>query len=217
MIEEYKSNNIKALMQKHGLTIDELAEELNVSVSTINRLLVGTKIDPRLSTLRPLSKFFDVTIEELIGDKPLNLKLKDNDNLFENKHALYQVPIIHWEQIKNAKDIVPTLNFHKWDNWTVVYKAMSNNAYALKIKQSSLPPPFYFKSIIVIDPEKEPKDCDYTLIISDENPILTQHILNGIKHLYKCLIFKEIFNDKEIKFCGTIVQWTHFYCEKETV
>jgi transcriptional regulator with XRE-family HTH domain len=214
MVDECKSNNIKILMQKHGLTIEELADELDVSISTINRLLVGTKIDPRLSTLRPLAKFFEISIEELMGDKPLNVKLKDKDHFIDNKQTLLQVPIIHWEQVKNAADIVHQLNFDKWDNWMTIFKVMSDDAYALQIQQSSLPPPFYFQSIIVIDPGKEPKDSDYALIMHKENPLLTKVILNGIQRLYRSLILEQIFADEEIRCCGTIVQWTICYCEK---
>ena len=96
--------------------------------------MTGTKNDPRLSTLRPLAKFFEISIEELIGDKPLNAKLKDKGYSFDNRQTLLQVPIIHWEQVKNAKEIVSQLNFDKWDNWMVISKLMSDDAYALQIQ-----------------------------------------------------------------------------------
>lgn len=210
MIDGHKNNNIKMLMQKHGLTIEELADELGVSISTINRLLMGTRIDPRLSTLRPLAKFFDVSIEELMGERPLNIKLKDAGP-FDSKQALIQVPIIHWEQVKNAENIVSHLNFDKWDSWMVVSSIMSEQAYALKIQQTSLPPPFYLHSIIVIDPGRDPKDSDYVLIIQDENPILVKVVLNGIKRLYQSLLLdKQLFSEKDVNYCGTVVQWTGF-------
>src|SRR3989338_5880206 len=97
-----RDSNIKKLMQKHNLTIEMLAQELNLSVSTINRLLLGTKSDPKLSTLKPLAKFFGVSIDELIGERPINLKPGDDKDSFDPKRALVQVPIIHWEQVKEA-------------------------------------------------------------------------------------------------------------------
>ncbi len=213
MVDGCKSNNIKMLMHKHGLTIEELAEELNVSISTINRLLIGTKIDPRLSTLRPIAKFFDVSIEELMGERPLSFKLKDV-GLYD-RQTLIQVPIIYWEQVKNAIEVVPHLNFDKWDSWVVVSRIMNEHSYALRIQQSSLPPPFYLHTIIVLDPGKEPKDSDYVLIIQDENPILAKVIVNGVKRFYQSLIMEQqLFEEKEIDYCGTVVQWTGFYCEK---
>lgn len=115
MVLESKSSNIKALMQQHGLTIESLSHELDISVSTINRLLVGSKVDPRLSTIRALAKFFSVSIEELMGDRPLIAKASDDDEL-PNNQALMQIPVIHWEQIAKHKSLVPTLDFQLWDN-----------------------------------------------------------------------------------------------------
>lgn len=217
MVAQSRNNNIKALMQKHNLTIEMLAQELDLSISTINRLLMGSKSDPKLSTLKPVAKFFGVSIDELIGERPINLKPGDNNDDFENKHVLFQVPIIHWEQMKDVESRVPALNFEIWNNWTVVINEVAQNAYALIIKQSSLPPPFYLHTIIVIDPIKKPADSDYVLIIHMENPILCKFILNGLEKCYQSLYLNKIFMHNEIKFCGTVVQWTIPYHEKTTI
>jgi transcriptional regulator with XRE-family HTH domain len=215
MVAQSKNNNIKALMQKHDLTIEMLAQELGLSVSTINRLLMGSKSDPKLSTLRPLAKFFGVSIDELVGERPINLKPGDDAESFDNKYALVQVPIIHWEQVKDAETRVPTLTFALWNNWTVIAEEIGQDSYALVVKQSSLPPPFYFKTIIVIDPKRNPFDNDYVLILHKENPLLCRFILNGIEKCYESLHLEQIFKHNEIKLCGTLVQWTIPYCEKE--
>lgn len=201
-------------MQKHDLTIDMLAQELNLSVSTINRLLMGSKSDPRLSTLKPLSKFFGVSIDELVGERPINLKPGDDQDSFDARHSLVQVPIIHWEQVKEADSRVPTLTFELWNNWTVVADEVDKHSYALVIKQSSLAAPFYFRTVIVIDPIRKPHDSDYVLILYKDNPILCQFILNGIEKCYQSLHFNQILKHAEIKLCGTVVQWTIPYHEK---
>ena len=208
MITRSKTNNIRALMHKHALTIETLAQELDLSVSTINRLLVGSNVDPKVSTLKPIAKFFGVTIDELVGERPINLKPGDDHEGFDHKHALVQVPIIHWEQVKDAESRVPTLNFELWSNWTVVSDEVGEHSYALIVNQSSLPPPFYSRTVIVIDPKKKPKDSDYVLILHENNPILCRFILNGIEKCYQSLCFETIFKHADIKFCGTIVQWT---------
>jgi len=66
----------------------------------------------------------------------------------------------------------------------------------------------------VIDPEKEPKDSDYALVMHKDNPTLTKIILNGVKRLYRSLILDQIFLDEDIQYCGTVVQWTIYYIEK---
>lgn len=214
MVAQAKNSNIKALMQKHDLTIEMLAQELSLSVSTINRLLMGSKSDPKLSTLRPLAKFFGVSIDELVGERPINLKPGDDTDGFDTKQILVQVPIIHWEQVKEADSRVPTLNFELWNNWTVIADEVGVHSYALVIKQSSLPAPFYFRTVIVIDPTKKPQDSDYVLILHKENPTLCQFILNGIEKCYLSLQLDRTFKHTEIKLCGTLVQWTIPYHEK---
>jgi transcriptional regulator with XRE-family HTH domain len=217
MVAEYKSNNIKALMQKHELTIESLAQELNLSVSTINRLLVSSKSDPKLSTLRPIAKFFRISIDELIGDRPLSLKPGDSESGFDNKHALIQVPIIHWEQVKDAIKIISSLNFHTWNNWAAASDLAGEHSYALRVKQSSLPAPFYFKSLIVIDPERTPGDSDHVVVIHDDNPMICKIIFHGVKKIYKPLSIDETLKDSEIRFAGTIIQCTTEFDEKEMI
>ena len=214
MVTQSKNSNIKALMQKHDLTIDMLAQELSLSVSTINRLLMGSKSDPKLSTLKPLAKFFGVSIDELVGERPINLKPGDDKDSFDPKRALVQVPIIHWEQVKEAESRVSTLTFELWNNWTVIEDEVGKNSYALVVKQSSLPAPFYFKTVIVIDPTRKPHDSDYVLILKEENPILCQFILNGVEKCYRSLHLDQLFKHAEIKLCGTLVQWTIPYHAK---
>lgn len=217
MIAELKNSNIKALMQRHDLTIEMLAQELGLSVSTINRLLMGSKSDPKLSTLRPIAKFFGVSIDELVGERPINLKPGDDADGFDIKYALIQVPIIHWEQVKGAETLVPTLSFELWSNWVAITDDIGQHSYALVIKQSSLPAPFYFKTTIVIDPTRKPRDGDYALVLHKENPLLCRFILNGIEKCYESLHLSNIFKDEEIKFCGTLVQWTIPYHEKAEI
>ncbi len=209
-----KNNNIKMLMQKHELTIDTLAQELGLSVSTINRLLMASKSDPRLSTLKPLAKFFGISIDELVGERPLNLKPGDDIDGFDNKYTLVQVPVIHWEQVKEAETKVPLLNFGIWNNWTVVADEVGKHSYAIVIKQSSLPAPFYFKTIIVIDPLRKPQDSDYVLVLHEKNPILCKLILNGLEKYYQSLHLNQTLSHGEITFCGTVVQWTIPYHER---
>ena len=214
MVAEYKSNNIKVLMQKHDLTIENLSQTLNLSVSTINRLLVSAKIDPKLSTLRPIAKFFGISIDELIGDRPLSLKPGDSASGFDDKQVIIQVPLIHWEQVSKAKALVPTLNFHNWNNWATAADTTGEHAYALQVSQASLPPPFYFQSILIIDPTKEMRDSDYVVVINEENPLICQVIFHGLQPCFKALNLNRIFEEAQVECCGTVVQWIIFSPER---
>ena len=58
---------LRELREKHGLSVRKLAEAAGVHYVSLVRLETG-KYDPRLSTLRHISKALHVTVCELIGE-----------------------------------------------------------------------------------------------------------------------------------------------------
>jgi len=74
------------LMAREGLSDNELAERTNIPQPTISRIKSGDSRDPRDSTLRPLAKYFRLSISQLRGDVPLptdKVKVAANDEVTE--------------------------------------------------------------------------------------------------------------------------------------
>lgn len=75
---------LKELRQRRGITLNELAEETGISISTLSRLEAGLR-RPTLEQLLPLARSYAVTLDELVdapptGDPRINLKpLRTND------------------------------------------------------------------------------------------------------------------------------------------
>ncbi len=61
--------NLRRLRKAKGLTLRALAKKANVGYVSIHRLETG-KQDPTLSMLIRLAKALNVTVAELIGEKP---------------------------------------------------------------------------------------------------------------------------------------------------
>ncbi len=61
--------NLRRLRKAKGLTLRALAKKANVGYVSIHRLETG-KQDPTLSMLIRLTKALNVTVAELIGEKP---------------------------------------------------------------------------------------------------------------------------------------------------
>ena len=57
---------LKELRLEKGLTQEELAKELNFSMSVVNKWENGKK-NPSVDSLKILAKYFDVTIDYLLG------------------------------------------------------------------------------------------------------------------------------------------------------
>ncbi len=90
------------LVDLHDLNESELSRNSKVSQPTIHRLLSGATPDPRMSTLKLLAKYFQVTIGQLVGVEPLPC----NEAKPHAKH-LIRLPLISWEQA------------HQWQHLTV--------------------------------------------------------------------------------------------------
>jgi transcriptional regulator with XRE-family HTH domain len=61
------SENLGYLMKRKNTTESKIAQELNIPVMTVRRLLSGETTDPRVFTLKRLADYFDVSIDALIG------------------------------------------------------------------------------------------------------------------------------------------------------
>ena len=86
MKKKYESKNIvepvrnqlkdvlRELINKKELEISDknLAKKLNINYTTLYALLKATNTNPKVETLIPIAEFFGVTIDQLIGLKPLS-------------------------------------------------------------------------------------------------------------------------------------------------
>ncbi len=61
--------NLRRLRKAKGLTLRALAKKANVGYVSVHRIETG-KQDPTLSMLIRLAKTLNVTVAELIGEKP---------------------------------------------------------------------------------------------------------------------------------------------------
>ncbi len=87
------SDVLTTLLKKALLTESELARKINVPRATINRLVSGRTPDPRASTLNSIAEYFNVSVDQLIGKKPLLLDQSDSLAEIQNTH----IPIIKLE------------------------------------------------------------------------------------------------------------------------
>lgn len=62
------SIRLKELRDERGLTQEELSAKTGVSFPTISRYEKGHRDEPKLSILKALANFFNVSIDYLVGD-----------------------------------------------------------------------------------------------------------------------------------------------------
>lgn len=62
---------LKRLITDTGLTDVKLARALDIPNSTLHQLLNSDSLSPRVETLRPIAKYFQVSLDQLVGDQPI--------------------------------------------------------------------------------------------------------------------------------------------------
>lgn len=85
------SINLNNLLKKHKITISKLANEIHLNISTISKLTNEQIDDPKASTLVAIAKYFDISVDQLLGLQTMN-----------NINSTYiNIPIISLAELQN--------------------------------------------------------------------------------------------------------------------
>lgn len=159
------SDNLTRILAERDLSESVIASALNIPVMTVRRVVSGETIDPRISTLKLLADYLNVSIDSLMEDDDQ----KSIEHL-EKSQPIF-VPILDWKIIKSIKSI-KDLDLKLWKEWQPVVLgsscAISGDAFAIFTKPS-MQPRFPIGTLLVIDPEEEPIDGDIVLIQTSKN------------------------------------------------
>ena len=91
LTEKAEQSNLKFVLQKLidslGITPRDFSKAIKMPYATLHQLLNDDNIVPKISTLRPISRYFGITIDQLIGDAPLNSKDDEKSIDFSQEQA----------------------------------------------------------------------------------------------------------------------------------
>lgn len=200
-------HNLRVLMKKAGLNEATLSRKTNIPQATMHKILAGKTEDPRASTLKTLSDFFDISIDEL---------LSGNSSQHDTKSATItaqSIPVISWKDCADAIQFTANLTPNNWSKW-VVTEFLSKNAYALSSKPS-MGPRFPKDTILFIDPNAKPEDGDYVIALysdTDEATIREYSIDGPIRLLLPLNPNAEPTKlNESISILGVLVKTTFSY------
>jgi SOS-response transcriptional repressor LexA len=154
------AKNLQMLLNEHQVTEGEIAQSLAIPVMTVRRLVSGETTDPRISTLKLMADYFNVSIDSLIEDntsKSISLMSKSMPQF---------VPILDWNTAMRIKSI-KEIETKSWKEWYPVILGdqtlLSNDAFALE-SRPSMQPRFPIGTLFIIDSNEIPNDGDIVLI-----------------------------------------------------
>ncbi|RUQ96643.1 LexA family transcriptional regulator [Legionella septentrionalis] len=191
----------KLITSFDNISGSELAKRCGVPVSTINRILAGTVIDPKISTLKPLADYFAISVDQLLGYAALPEKFDRKSQSLKPTMAL---PVF---KLKNFQSISQKPS--KWFTW-VSERQAQDDTFAISIDTEEFEPVFAKDSVLIIEPSMQPpQDNDYVaLIFENENIIaIRRYRIDGQDHYFVPLNpqFKAVLcSEKKYNLLGVI-------------
>jgi len=92
---ENLSTILTHLMSEKGIKSAELARKTGIGQPVVHRLMTGTTENPQILTLKPIADFFGVTLDQILGLRPLdNQKQLDNIALHKITNKLTTIKTI---------------------------------------------------------------------------------------------------------------------------
>lgn len=189
------AHNLDYLLKRRGITDNEIAQALGFPLMTIRRIVSGETADPRISTLKLIADYLNVSIDLLI-ETPNTTNL----NLAQKNKPLF-VPVLDWataENITSFKDIELTF----WPEWQPIHYPTNEihpDAFALK-SLPSMYPKFPKGTLFILSPHLKPSDGDMVLIRLRQN---------------KEIALKELMLDPPEKKLASLVDASHVIDFKE--
>lgn len=209
-------DTLRGLMNEHGISENELARRTSVKQPTIHRILSGTTEDPRASSLVSISRYFDVSIEYLLGieDKREGYTASVPAEGKPVKPIRY-APVLEWDE---AKEICTNSeNPPDKENRKAVFSDAGYRSFWLQMRGNAMYPFLRDKeSYLCVDPEKEAKHGALCLVrekATDElmvRMVMIDGSLKIIKTIHPDFPFNERMDDR-FQYCGLVTEDHHSY------
>lgn len=154
------AENLRMLLAEHRVTESQVAQSLNIPVMTVRRLVSGETTDPRISTLKLIAEYFNVSVDALIQDNNTRAICLLTRNMPQF------VPVFDWQTVAGVKSIID-IDLKAWRDWRPISLgnnlSLSAKAFAIE-SRPSMQPRFPLGTMFIIDPDETLTDGDIILI-----------------------------------------------------
>lgn len=157
--------NITYLVNKSRLSQLEIAALAKIPSTTLNGIIIGTSINPKLHTLAAIARVFDIHVAQLIGEVPLNF-------------SEITIPILNWPDLDVQKKVIN----HKVDENTNFISSdliTKNLVFALKVN-SKISDIYRENSTIILEETDQYINNDLVILsINNSEPSIKKIIKEG--------------------------------------
>lgn len=201
---QYLSGNINYLLKQHNIDIKNLSAQTGIPAATIARMRKKGS-NPTISTIEPLLDFFRVDMDTFLYKDMLDPEYQYKKQCGQFAH----IPIVKIEDISNS------INTSKVVKFVGAAGITGEKVFGVNITTEALAPAFQNNSIVIIDPDLNPKEGDYVLcrLEKDDKPVFRQIFIDGSKCFFKPINpdFGEIRYCKHFDIIGVVIKSIETY------
>lgn len=207
--DEILARNIKKLISFSNMTEVELARRAVIPQPTLHKILSGDTSNPRISTIRLLANYFNISVDDLYGDNILEII---------EKPKVHYIPIISWNDCIKGTAYTHNLSSSNWQAW-IITEVLGESMYALTSKPS-MEPQFPRKTILIVNPAMTPIDGDLIVVHykGTESATVRELSIDGPDKALISLNQKTKnanFLDENVTFLGVIIQTRFSYYDEK--
>ncbi|WP_163836652.1 helix-turn-helix domain-containing protein [Spartinivicinus ruber] len=222
MIESQISTQLDSLMRRSGVDEKTLSKLTGVPIATISRLLNNHSANPTVNTLVPIAKFFNVSIDQLLG---LNSTRNSQHTLNTlNDQAAALLPVIVMSALNQYLSQHDTTECNRQFEWIRTGYRLAGHGLAVKIDTDFYSPSFQKDSVIIVDCEIQAQNGDIILLSNrlDGGFYIRQYFRDNndefIRTINPDIVKTEILDQTTTKILGVVVetQFSFRGLEKQT-
>tara|TARA_R110000868_G_scaffold158036_3_gene385812 strand:- start:68448 stop:69068 length:621 start_codon:yes stop_codon:yes gene_type:complete len=168
------SETLRKLLFNRNMKATDLAREIHVPQPTVHRLVTGKSKRPYATSLEPIAEYFDITVDQLVGDEPLD------DEIIPVAPGATTVAMTPWHELANS-------DYQTNDH--VIVSHIGTQNFATAMRDTSMEPIFPRNTTLIFDKEKPATDRTYVLVKlhNDKSIIFRQLIIDGKNQYLKPL------------------------------
>jgi SOS-response transcriptional repressor LexA/DNA-binding phage protein len=202
---------IRRLMQLRGLKEADLARQVQLPQTTVNRILTQDRADPRLSTLIPIAQFLGLTLGQIAGLEPIPEALLKNNHSFYKLEplSLKTIPLIPWDHILDWIDSKILKEDSTYKGWLCTERSLGPKAFVLEATPL-MEAVFPAGSRLLVDPSTYPLDGCYVVLTLKGNRPTLRRVLNDGSDIYLKSIDEQLPYLKlspQYRILGTVVEF----------
>lgn len=165
------AETLQILLTRSGWSTHELARKTGVKQPIIHRLLSGENSNPKLATIEPIARCFNISISQLLGEEAFTKQNHEFSPI--NCEDWVSVPLIKNDQIENYSFL------EKSKKCVMIDYQLSNKAFAIQVNNKNMEPAIPENAIVVIEPLLQPQSKDFVYVKSKKTFLVKCYITKG--------------------------------------